>query len=83
MTLALVIGGSMIFGAALAEIWHRFVERHNLSRRKRDALVAEFMENQLWQFVSLDEWLKTTTQQEKWYRGELLMQCLRTNRPKG
>ena len=69
MTLAIVIAGSMVLGVAFAEVWHRIVERQNLSCRKRNALIAEFLDQQLWQFVSLDEWLKTTHSREKWYKG--------------
>ena len=58
MTLALVMGGSMILGFALAEAWHRIVSRRQRASRSREALIAEFVDKQLWQFVSLDEWLQ-------------------------
>lgn len=58
MTLALVIGGSMILGVALAEICHRIATRQQRAYRSREALIAEFVDRQLWQFVSLDEWLR-------------------------
>ena len=53
MTLTLVIGGSMVLGMLLAELWHR----RDLRAYKRAQLIAEYMDRQLWQFISLDEWL--------------------------
>ena len=70
MTLALVIGGSMILGFALAEAWHRIANRRQRAFRSREALIAEFVDKQYWQFVSLDEWLSTTETREKWLKGE-------------
>ena len=58
MTLALVMGGSMIFGFAVAEMWHRLATRRQRASRSRETLIAEFVDKQLWQFVSLDEWLR-------------------------
>ena len=58
MILSLVIGGSMILGYAIAEIWHRIANVRQRASRSREALIAEFVDKQLWQFVSLDEWLQ-------------------------
>lgn len=61
MILALVIAGSMLLGAALAEAWWRNIRRQS----KREALTAEFLDKQLWQFISLDEWLEGNKQKAK------------------
>lgn len=55
MTFALVIFFSMLFGAGMAELWHRKMRRGDKLAR----LKAEYMDKQLWQFISLDEWLKS------------------------
>ncbi len=58
MTLALVMGGSVIPGYAFAEVCHRRAIRRMQASQSRNALVAEYVDKQLWQFVSLDEWLR-------------------------
>jgi predicted transcriptional regulator len=55
----------MIFGFAVAEVWHRLATRRQRASRSREALIAEFVDKQLWQFVSLDEWLRKATKKAK------------------
>lgn len=55
---ALVIAASIALGFALAEILHRFSVRRYSRIRQREALVAEFLDKQIWRFLSLDDWLK-------------------------
>lgn len=35
-----------------------------MSKQRHDALVAEFMRDQLWQFISIDEWLDAHRESE-------------------
>lgn len=57
MILALVIGGSFLIGYAVAEVWYRISLRKYYKPSRREFLIAEYMDRQLWQFLSLDEWL--------------------------
>lgn len=59
---AISIGCCFLFGFGSAEIWHRISIRRYNRIRSRESLIAEFVEKQLWQFVSLDEWLKGNKQ---------------------
>jgi hypothetical protein len=52
------IGLSLLVGYALAEGWHRISVKRMYVEQRRNALVAEFFDKQLWQFISLDEWLE-------------------------
>jgi hypothetical protein len=58
MTFALVMAGCMILGGVFAEVVHRIAVRRMRASQLRNALVAEYVDKQLWQFVSLDEWLR-------------------------
>ena len=51
-------GGSMSLGFVLSEAWWRFKNRKQRAVRSREALIAEFVDKQYWQFISLDEWLQ-------------------------
>ncbi len=57
MNLALLTACSVLLGFGLAEIWHQVCVRRYARVRRRTELIAEFTEKQLWQFISLDEWL--------------------------
>lgn len=48
----------MGIGYAGAELCWRIQLRKINAKQRRDALIAEFMDRQLWQFISLDEWLE-------------------------
>jgi hypothetical protein len=54
MILALIIFGSTLTGAGIAEMWHR----RYLRETRRKLRIAEYFERNLWQFISLDEWLQ-------------------------
>lgn len=57
---------SMIFGFLIAAIIHHLLQTEKVkNEQKRNALIAEYMDKQLWQFISLDEWLKTSPTKEK------------------
>ena len=58
MSLALGMAGCMILGYVFAEVSHRRTIRRMRASQLRNALVAEYVDKQLWQFVSLDEWLR-------------------------
>lgn len=58
MILAPVMGGCLILGFGFAEVVHRVAIRRMRVSQLRNALVAEYVDKQLWQFVSLDEWLQ-------------------------
>lgn len=47
----------MLLGYVLAELSHRRTIRMMKATQRRNALKAEFLDKQLWQFISLDEWL--------------------------
>jgi hypothetical protein len=54
----IVILCSMLFGYVAAETWHR-IETRKYQRRCRHAdLVTEFIDKQIWQFLTLGEWLE-------------------------
>lgn len=56
--IALGMAGCMILGYICAEVWHRRDIRRMKAVQQRNALIAEYMDKQLWQFISLDEWLR-------------------------
>ena len=58
MILILCIGVPMAVGYLVAEIWHRISIRRSETARRRNALIAEYFDKQLWQFISMDEWIK-------------------------
>lgn len=58
MTLALVLAGSILIGYAVAEIIHRSMIKKMEIQQRRNALIAEFIDKQIWQFLSLEEWLE-------------------------
>lgn len=58
MILVLGMAGCMILGYVFAEVCHRRAIRQMRASQLRNALVAEYVDKQLWQFVSLDEWLR-------------------------
>ncbi len=64
MNFALFLGGCMIVGMASAELWWRFHLRQDAAKRRLEALKAEYLDKQLWQFVSLDEWIKGSREAE-------------------
>lgn len=51
------LGAPMLFGYAMAELSHRRMLRKMKAAQRRNELVAEFVDKQLWQFISLDDWL--------------------------
>lgn len=55
MLLVILVGG--IIGFCFAEFVHRRNVKKMKSEQQRNALIAEFIDKQLWQFLSLDEWL--------------------------
>ncbi len=55
---AICMAGCMILGYIFAEILHRSDIRKMKASQRRNALVAEYMDRNLWQFISLDEWLR-------------------------
>ena len=57
MLLALVMGISMLCGVIGAEIWYR-IDKRSREANQHEMLVAEYFDKQLWQFISIDEWLK-------------------------
>lgn len=48
----------MLIGYALAEIVHRSSIKKMKVEQRRNALVAEFIDKKIWQFLSLEEWLE-------------------------
>lgn len=64
MILALVMGISMLCGVIGAEIWYR-IDGRKRKNCQRKALIVEFFDRQLWQFVSIDEWLEANLRRSR------------------
>ena len=54
----ILVGVSCVVGVICAEVWHRLYIRRMTKEQERNALLAEYLDKQIWQFLSVDEWLE-------------------------
>lgn len=58
-TLGFILGAGLMFGFTMGFLFDLIQRKKQLAKRKREELTTEFMDKQLWQFISLDEWLSS------------------------